>query len=297
MSRIKPSLESCLGSPLYFYGGSITLRFAKDPYHQYFLACGASLEPVDGVTSACGILDKSMFLVPWSAKMTAEKILRTMPSDTDELGIKYIQSIDWDSFATIVLEAKKAHREKLADASDVGAQAHDWLDRSIQYAMKHTAGRVEALSEQMPNDQRAINCGNEAYNWMRRHNVVWLESEKVVYSRKWNFAGTMDGMAYVDDQICIIDWKSSNALRTEYLYQTAAYQAAYEEEHGVKFPGRWILRLGKEEGDFESWFADQFDQDFTVFTNLLTLKKNHGTVEARIAASKKAVKKDKNVKN
>jgi hypothetical protein len=295
MPRHKPSLESCLGSPISFYDGEVKLRFAKDPYHEYYLVCGDSLERVDGVTHACGILDKSMFLIPWACKMMEQKLLRSMPRVEDELGIQYCDSIAWKIFEELVKDAKKAHREKLADASDVGAAAHEWLDKSIKESLPTESGIVRELSEQEPADERAKNCGLAAFDWMNKHGVIWMRSEEVVYSRKWKYAGTMDGLAMVNscgnaaccpesykNRICVIDWKSSNALRTEYLYQTAAYQNAHQEEFVTPIFARWILRLGKDDGKFESWFTKDFEKHFEVFTNLLTLQRNHMAVEERI---------------
>ena len=303
MTKQKPSLESCLGSPLSFYGGTVTLRFAKDPYHQYFReACGA-LTHVDGVTSACGIIDKSQFLVPWSAKMTAEKLLRTMPKVKDELGIEYIDSILWTDFETLVLEAKKAHKEKLVDASDVGSAAHAWLEDSIRWAITFNNGKVEKLTEQEPNDHRAKNCGLAALDWMQKHSVKWISTERVVYSKEHNYAGTMDGKAIVDGVLSIVDWKSSNALRSDYCLQTSAYQHADIEEFGVPIPDRHILRLGKEKGDFEPWHLGPgtIADDFEAFRLCLTLERAHDKLNARIAAGKQLSaikkKKEKNAKS
>ena len=135
---------------------------------------------------------------------------------------------------------------------------------------------------------------------MHNHSVRWLKTEKKIYSRKYDYAGTMDGLALVDscedpaccarmftDELSIIDWKSSNQLRADYLYQTAAYEQAEEEESGADIRARWILRLGKEDGKFEPWYAQNFEDDFQTFLHCLNLLKAHKAAEERISTLKK----------
>jgi hypothetical protein len=292
--------DLALGNPIKFYNNEITLRFSERD-HIYYLVDGDDLAPLDGVTQTCGILDKSMYLLPWGCKMMAEKLLRTMPKNVDELG-EYTQSLSLADFETLVTEAKKAHKERLVDAGDVGSAAHIWLEDSIRHAIDHNNGVVQELDYKIPNDERAVNCGNAAFDWMKKHNVRWLKTEHKIYSRKYKYAGTMDGLALVDacdnpiccgrfslflNQCSVIDWKSSNNLRTEYLYQTAAYQQAEIEEYGSAVKSRWILRLGKEDGKFEPWYETDFENDFKGFKLCLTLKRQHAMIEKRISDNKK----------
>ena len=51
---------------------------------------------------------------------------------------------------------------------------------------------------------------------------------------------------------------------------------------------RFILRLGKQDGKFESLHADSPDQDFYAFKLCLQLSRIHSIIEARIASEKKA---------
>jgi hypothetical protein len=110
----------------------------------------------------------------------------------------------------------------------------------------------------------------------------------------------MDGLALVsscDDKKCkgckgakftdvlsLIDWKSSNGLWVEYLYQTAAYQHAYQEELNIKVADRWILRLGKEDGKFDPWHLgpECFMEDFRTFLHCLNLTQCHRAVKERM---------------
>src|SRR5262249_19750690 len=125
--------------------------------------------------------------------------------------------------------------------------------------------RLELLGN-FPVDERAANCCAAAVEWMSQHNVRWLKTERKCFSRKYGYAGTMDGLAVVDsckdrlccphdftDRLTLVDWKTSNALYVEYLLQTAAYQQAYQEETGETIADRWVIRLGKDDAEFDPW--------------------------------------------
>jgi hypothetical protein len=165
----------------------------------------------------------------------------------------------------------------------------------------------------MLTDERATQAVKSALAWMRAHNVKWLQTEDKIYSKQYEYAGTMDGLAYVDSctdpaccrehythRLCLIDWKTSNTLKLEYCLQTAAYQQALQEEKNTPIESRWVLRLGKSEeeaGKFEPWFLsnDDFKTDLEGFLACLRLTRLVDSVEARMKAQKgtiRAVKKE-----
>jgi hypothetical protein len=288
--------ENSLNDPLPFYNGEIVLIFDKENHAYHLILSNGETEIQDSVTTISNILDHSLYLMPWAVKMMYLKLLRTMPRMVDGC----TASMKWEVFDHIAQEAKSAHREKFEDAADVGGMAHSWLEESIKYAIKHTDGIVEKMHPVAPEDERAVNCGLAAFRWMQAHNVRWKHTEKKVYSRQYKYAGTMDGLAIVDscddhsccpqmflDQLSLIDWKTSNHLRIEYLLQTAAYQHAQQEEFGDQIGARWVLRLGKEEGDFEAWYALEFDKDFETFLACLNLYRLNKEVDKRMRDQKK----------
>jgi hypothetical protein len=205
-------------------------------------------------------------------------------------------------FTTLMMEAKTAPKDRLEEAGNIGHIAHACLEDSIKRAIALDGGIVVALVNP-PTDERASNCADAGLKWMRAHNVRWLATEQKIYSLRYKYAGTMDGRCLVDscsdplccpkpfkDALTVADWKSSNQLNIEYLYQTAAYEAAYEEEHGVDITDRWILRLGKQDGEFEPWHltAEDFPDDFAGFLRCLDLTNIHDHVKERMAMAKKA---------
>jgi hypothetical protein len=114
-----------------FYGGDITLRFNVEEHRYYRVEALGNLIPVNGVTNTVGIIDKSMMLTPWAAKMAVQKLLRIMPTEMVE-GIIRIKALTFEEFTTIALQAKSAHKDKLDEASDIGHLAHSWLEEYIK---------------------------------------------------------------------------------------------------------------------------------------------------------------------
>lgn len=293
----KDGLTLKLDAPIKFYNNSIILRFCEErdgkKVHEYYRKTSNGYSLVTGVTTACGVLDKSLYLMPWACKAMEQKLLRTVVTG-QETG--RVLEMSQAQFATLVKNAKNAHKEILLDAGDVGSAAHYWIEVSIEKAIRENNGFVETLTDPPSQDKRVLSCGKAALDWMNRHSVKWLKTERKIYSKEYDYAGTMDGLAEVyscDDRACcakmffdelsVIDWKSSNHLRPDYLYQTAAYEQAEREESGADIKSRWILRLGKEDGKFEPWYATSFKEDFQTFLHCLYLWRAHRNTEKRLS--------------
>jgi hypothetical protein len=296
-----------------FYGGEITLRFNVDEHRYYRVADLGNLIPVNGVTNTVGIIDKSHMLTPWAAKMAIQKLLRIIPTEIVD-GVIRIKALTFEEFTVIALEAKGAHKEKLDEASDIGHIAHKCLEDSINFAMQNDPQKIVRELVNVPTDEQAANAARGGFAWMQAHNVRWIETESKIYSREHDYAGTMDGLCTCDsctdkaccpeafkDRLSLADWKSSNYLKIEYLFQTASYKHAKMEEYPeLVILDTWILRLGKSEeeaGKFEPWHMtpDEYEEDFKGFLACLTLTRLVGSVEERMKSQKgtiRAVKKE-----
>src|SRR6267378_3433379 len=112
-----------------FYGGEVEL-FYNDARNFYYILKDGEQVIQDGVTNAVHIIDKSEMLIPWAAKMTIEKLLRTVPTRDARINLSF------DEFEKVAMEAKSAHRERLEDAANVGHVAHDHIEGFIKAALK-----------------------------------------------------------------------------------------------------------------------------------------------------------------
>lgn len=296
----------------WFYNNTIELVY-NPKAHLYHRVEGSNLIPLDGVTTVCHIIDKSEVLVPWACKMMALKLLVEAPIITRTDGSRWLRVTSYEDFEALVLSAKTAHKDKLEDAGAVGHEAHAWIEEYIKVCIAN-GGVREAPGKAFPVEERAANCCRAALGWMERHNVRWLCTERKIYSAAYEYAGTMDGLCELDscndpnccpepfkDRLAVADWKTSNYLYIEYLLQTAAYMQAYNEEqfyvHGL--PGaemaedRWVIRLGKDDGEFQAWHApaDTFQQDFDAFHLALQLKRSYAAVKERVKDQEEQLRK------
>jgi hypothetical protein len=286
-----------------FYNGEVTLRYYADPIHAYFEVVDGELHRKDGVTTVCHIIDKSPALVPWAAKMMYEKLMRTIPTREVD-GTIVLVPLTLEEFDHYASNAKSAHKEKLEEAANVGSMAHQWLEDYIKMRL----GLKPAGTLYWPEDERSQSCVEAALDWMKRHNVRWVHTERKIYSREFGYAGTLDGVAICDscgDKLCcpkdykdvrsLIDWKSSNYLYTEYLYQTAAYEQAYEEETGEALVHRWVVRLGKEDGKFDPWhlYEESYESHWQGFFHALELYRTHNAVDAGMKGMRQYIRDER----
>jgi hypothetical protein len=275
----------------WFYNGTVHLRFYADE-HIYRLVRPDEEIDQDGTTTVVHIIDKSNALIPWGCKVMADKLLPSFAEYKDSNGFV---SIDVADLELLVLAAKSAHKEKLDEAAEVGKRAHAWIERHIRHDEPNP----------MDDDLRVQSCCRAALRWIERHNVRWIHTEHKIYSRQYGFAGTMDGLALCnscDDKLCcptqfedrlsLIDWKSSNQLNLEYLFQAAAYEGAYEEEFRCDIIDRWIVRMGKEDDAFETWHLgpEDFDRDFQGFLCCLELTRTMFDVKERMQAVREKIR-------
>ena len=123
-----------LSESYWFYQNTVQLRFDPEAWVYYLVGDLGELTPQYGVTSIIKIIDKSMMLVPWAAKMVVEKLLRTLPVQLISTGpedlnpLTMVPAMSLAEFTRLALEAKGAHKERLEDAGTVGHQAHACLE-------------------------------------------------------------------------------------------------------------------------------------------------------------------------
>ena len=288
-----------------FYNNEITIRY-DIKNHKYLLLENGELKEVPSVTQIVHIIDKSNALVPWAVKMMQAKLVRTVNN--------YSTSIEgWDAYfkqndlEEWISQAKSAHKEELDTAADIGHIAHGWIERYIKAVING-----DKLSPEFPEHPKAASCCMAALDFISRHNIRWICTERKVYSRKWGYAGTLDGMCRADsctdkhccprafkDRLCLIDWKSSNHLYVEYVLQTAAYQHAWQEENNEKIDDRFIIRLGKDDGEFEPWHFESecFELDFYSFIEALNLTRTTKQIDKRIKDMLELVRQEEKEKN
>lgn len=246
------------------------------------------------VTGALGIIDKSKALIPWAVELYSEHL-------RENLGNKITEEI--------IAAGEEMWNRRKTEAAGIGTSTHDWIEKY-----------VKGERPEMPEDARIVQAVNGFLNWVDDNKIKFLESEKLVYSKKHDYIGTMDAIATINGgrKRFVIDYKVANGLYPSVAYQTAGYLKADEEESGAQYAGRWAIRLSKETEEeyvlrqekklmkylrknpgrkpyqvspyvpFEARFLDEgvnkVERDFKAFINALQLSKIHGEVDREFFA-------------
>lgn len=227
------------------YNGEVILEFDTDK-HKYTVNGNI----VDGCTSVLKVIDKPA-LLPWGVKVTCDYI---------EKNLKVGVPLDEIQKMNLIKEAKAQHRSKKTDAGDLGTLLHSL---------------VEKVAKKQPYDEPVNPILKTSFDqfraWVKENEVEFLASERKVYSRQHNVAGTLDLIMRIKGKVVLGDIKTASGVWNEMFLQTNFYKGAMQEE----FPDKHIdhvaiIRCGKD-GTFEVKEANDFEENFKAFLAALTL--------------------------
>lgn len=232
------------------YKGKVEIGFEERDWggkkiHCYTDSKGGKLLSVTGIT---GTIDKSNFLIPWAIKLMGKYLTDNFIGKLLSIGEIEIAQSKW--------------RTAKEEAADIGTAIHEWIDM-----------KVRGENPEIPDNEKTKNGVLAFLKWTNENKIKWLENEKIVYSKKYNYVGTLDAIAKIKGKTFLVDYKSSKGIYPEFYLQTAGYQLAYEEENGKFIDGRILLHLGKEDGVFEHREIDEYEKDKKAFLGLLETKK------------------------
>ncbi len=237
------------------YKGDVKIHF-DDERHIFY---GINGKPLLSVTGATGVVDKSGALMGWVAKMMGLYLLSEKAKGNEIITEELVDS------------AKKEYRRIKLEAADIGTEIHEWVHL-----------KITGKNPEIPENEKVVNGITAFLKFQKEHNLKWIESERIVYSKKHKFAGILDAIAEEDGKLTLVDFKSSTGIYDEMLFQVAAYQIAYEEETGKKIDKKLIIRFGKEDGEFEFKELENGDKDKKAFLACLALKERLKELEKKV---------------
>lgn len=224
--------------------GTTKIRF-DDERHRFWDENGQS---IPSVTAATKIIDKSEILIAWAIKKVADYLIEKIDKGEP------ITNLD-------IAEAKKEPRRFKETAGEIGTQIHEWIDQWLQ-------GKNPAI----PDDEKVRNGVTAFLRFQKKNKIKFTDTTRIVYSKKYKFAGFLDAVGKVGNKLVLIDFKSSNGIYPEYALQVAGYQIAYEEETKKEIAHRMIIRFGKDTGEFEFKDYKENDKDKEAFLACVTLR-------------------------
>lgn len=209
---------------------------------------------IPSVTSILGMIDKSRQLLKWSENLSRE----------------YLQSYIGMPLESVTIEnAVTQYAQKRDKAGDIGHQVHEWISKFIRSVMNGTE------EPEMDNlEQQVLNGIMGFLKWYNKHKVIFINSEKIVYSKKYNYVGTFDVLMVVDNKMTLADFKTGKSIYPETKLQLAAYHQALKEENNAFIVNKYtVLHFDKENGTFEAVSYNPKSIDVKHFNNLLKLKR------------------------
>lgn len=212
------------------YGGKVKVRFYPLS-HQYWVSVnGSQFKRKRGSTSIIAIKDKSDALGKWQQQMTADFLLEALAA-----GKKLNEDL--------CLEACVQNEVSKEKATDIGHEMHAWIEKYINFKLRKKG--FDSIPE-MPEIPEAITGINGFLAWEKEAKPKYISSERMVYSMKHDYMGTLDVELKIDGDLVLGDFKSSNGLYNAVRMQTASYVMADQEENkSKKYKGRWVFRFSK----------------------------------------------------
>lgn len=164
-------------------------------------------------------------------------------------------------------------------AATAGTIAHGMVE---DYLHKRAPRKIETEDESIIG--KARNAFQSFLTWEAMTKVSVRHTEVSLSSEKHAFGGTLDAIGVIGNGLCLIDWKSSNSVYADYLYQMAAYKILWEEaypEHPIT-GGFHLCRFAKEEGDFGHHYYPSLEEEAETFLMMRQLYDRVKKTEKRV---------------
>lgn len=213
---------------------------------------------VPGVTTITGQLPKD--LTWWASGMACgelgwlnpRKNKKDLCLEAATKALEKIKGMDVDGFMSLLATAYRAHNVRKKTAADKGTAAHDWFEKYAKAAIANGGIAPNAALPPLPADPDVLNSVQLFLRFVAQHKVRWIQSEVVVGSRRYMFAGKFDAIAEMDGVIYLVDFKTSSGIYYEMHAQTAAYAIGCGEM-GMEVDRRLILWVPKTGVEFKAY--------------------------------------------
>lgn len=151
--------------------------------------------------------------------------------------------------------------DKRDEAADAGTLAHSMVERYIEDGTRLVIPDNEV-------GKQAEQGFKNYLQWEENNRIKIVKQEMEMVSEKYQFGGCPDALG-IDNQnnLCILDWKNSNAIYQDYLIQLAAYKVLWEENNPNKpiTGGFHLLRFSKDHADFAHHYWNELDDAWEQF--------------------------------
>ena len=107
-------------------------------------------------------------------------------------------------------------------------------------------------------------------DWRKSVNPEMVKCEQVVYNEEHNYAGTLDRIYRIDNQLWVVDFKSGQHIWTEAELQVSSYKHALPDPNSYKLA---ILQLGYKQNK-RGWKWTEIEDKFDLFLHASAIWKH-----------------------
>ena len=192
------------------------------------------------------------------------------------------EGISIDKIETIILNAKTNAKRQGDNILNIGSMVHKFCEMWL---------KGEKFTD--PEDPVIKACFDKFKKFWNKHNLKVVESEKILYSTR-GFCGTLDLVAKdKDNNLWLIDIKTSKGVFLNMVHQLHGYKLAYEEQTGKKINKIFIVRLPKTNEEFEAIQILYKKYHLKAFLGLLSCHKSELLFNDQMRKRKQLINKRK----
>lgn len=149
-------------------------------------------------------------------------------------------------------------------AAELGTIVHSMVEAYIRCEV--WGDLVKDLS---PEDYESVKSAFDAFQeWFESNKFKVIEQEVQLISEQYQFGGTPDAIAEDSKgRLVLLDWKTSDGVYTDYLYQLGAYRLLWDEVYPDRplTGGSHLCRFAKEHGDFAHHYYPDLSKEIEGF--------------------------------
>jgi hypothetical protein len=161
-------------------------------------------------------------------------------------------------------------------AAELGTLVHEMVEQFIRGHLKYTDFTDTLTTKDSASVLSAFGAFQE---WFESNQFQVISQEEQLVSEAYRYGGTPDAVALDGKgRLVLLDWKTSNGVYADYLYQLGAYRILWNENHpdNPLSGGSHLCRFAKEHGDFAHHFypnLDDAERAFIIMRELYDLDK------------------------
>lgn len=151
------------------------------------------------------------------------------------------------------------------EAGGVGGQAHSAIENWINQGIADGVMPEDITKFAVENaDPRAIAAMRAVQKLFREKNIIPICSEILVGDIRYS-AGQLDFLCLWENELCLVDWKSSNQVSQDYILQAVAYKKFFEAMTGLLIKKVKIAHISKDSDKYTIYKVSDFAKAFRAF--------------------------------